>query len=171
MKESPLNLHISVPGLANFSFGHHGEIDDLAIATKESSEALKMLINLLPKKAKELEEISSQSPASEIKFFNMVRLSFRYLQAIIDLKDTEEEKGLDSKEYKDIYELRDKCLELVIKSINAWNASLSKNNINNKFMKSIVTSPQVSTLYGMFAVGFVSDIYTDKNFNIEKYSK
>jgi hypothetical protein len=101
----------------------------------------------------------------------MVRQSFRYLQTIIDLKDTEEEKGLDSKEYELSYKLRDKCLELVTKSINSWNVSLSKNNIDNKFMKSIVTSPPVSTLYGMFAVGLVSDIYTDKNFEIEKYGK
>lgn len=171
MKESPFNLHIAAPGAKKFFLGHHGEIDDLTIATKESGEAIKMLIDLLPKKAKELEEMSAQSPSSERMFFNMVRQSFRYLQTVIDLKDVEEEKGLDSKEYDISYELRDKCLELTAKAINAWNTSLSKNNINNKFMKNIVTSPPINTLYGMFAVGFVSDIYTDKNFNIEKYSK
>jgi hypothetical protein len=171
MKESPISLHIATPGAKKFFLGHHGTTHDLSIAIGYSHEVIESFIDILPKKAKELEEISRQSPDSDRMFFNMVRQSFRYLQSMIDLKDVEEEKGLDSKEYKDIYELRDKCLELVIKSINAWSASLSKNSISNTFMKSIITNSAINTLYGMFVVGFVSDIYTDKNFEIEKYSK
>jgi hypothetical protein len=69
MKDSPVKLHISVPGSVIFSFGHHGKIDELTIATKESSEAIKILIDLLPKKAKNLEEISKGSPESDRMFF------------------------------------------------------------------------------------------------------
>lgn len=171
MKESPLNLHISVPGLANFSFGHHGGIHDLSIAIKDSDDSLKMLIDLLPKKAKELEEISIQSPDSERMFFNMVRQSFRYLQTIIDLQDTKEKEGLGTEEHKESDDARGRCHDSTIDSINAWSRSLSKNDIDNSFMAGVLTTPPNRAMYGMFAVGLVSDIYTDKDFDIEKYSR
>jgi hypothetical protein len=170
MKEIPINLHIAVPGLENFSFGHHGGIHDLSIAIKDSDDSLKMLIEMLPKKAKELEEISAQSPDSERMFFNMVRQSFRYLQTIIDLQDIKKDK-LGTQEHRDSDDARGRCHDATVDSVNAWSRSLFKNNIDNSFMAGVLSTPPNRAVYGMFAVGLVSDIYTDKDFDIEKYSK
>ncbi len=153
---------------SHFFSSHHGEIHDVAEAIKDDDSSLKMLIDMLPKRARELEEISQGSDDSERMFFNMIKQSFRYLQTIIDLQNTKPE-DIGSEEFQKKDETRKRCHDAIIGDINAWSRSLAKNGIDNSFMVGILATPPVRAIYGTFAIGLVTDIYTDEDFDIDKY--
>lgn len=153
---------------SHFFSSHHGELHDVAEAIKDDDSSLKMLIDMLPKRARELEEISQQSDDSDRMFFNMVKQSFRYLETIIDLQNARSE-DLGSVEAQEKDRARSRCHDAVISDINAWSRSLAKNNIDNSFMVGILGTPPNRAIYGTFAIGLVTDIYTDEDFDINKY--
>ncbi len=153
---------------SHFFSSHHGEIHDVAMAIKDDDSSLKMLIDMLPKRARELEEISQQSDDSDRMFFNMVKQSFRYLQTIIDLQNVKPE-DVGSEEFREKDEIRGRCHDAIIGDINAWSRSLAKNGIDNSFMVGVLSNPPVRSVYGTFAIGLVTDIYTDEDFDINKY--
>jgi len=149
-----------------FNFDHHGPMSDISNISHESEDDLKMLIDMLPKRAKELEEISLESEGSERMFFNMVKQSFRYMQTIIDLEE-EKSKGYGSDEHAEKDKARTICHNATIDSINAWSRSLARAGVDNSFLAPVFGN---RVTYGTFAIGLVLDIYTDQGFDILKYN-
>ena len=149
----------------------HGPLTDVAAPMKDETSSLYLdsIIKNLPKRAKELEEISKQNPDSERAFFSLVRQSFRYLQTIIDLQNSRDEHGIGSAEGGEADSGRTRCHNATIDAINIWSRSLHRANIDNSFLSGVLSKPLNRAVYGMFAVGLVLDIYTDEDFDIAKY--
>ena len=151
-------------------FGHHGSLLNMATTMNDSKSSLEFVIKNLPKRAKELEEISKQNPNSERMFFALVKQSFRYLQTIIDLQNEKEISGIGSEEERHKNELQTRCHNATISSVNSWSKSLYNAGIDNSFLSSVLSNPPNRAVYGMFAVGLALDIYTDESFDIGKYA-
>ena len=164
------NRASSIPHSGDSVFDHHGSLVDMVLLINDDESSLDFIIKNLPKRAKELEEISKQNPNSERMFFALVRQSFRYLQIIIDLQNEKDISGIGSEEEKYKNDLRGRCHNATISSINSWSKSLHHAGIDNSFLSVVLSTPPNRAVYGMFAIGLALDIYTDESFDIEKYA-
>ena len=149
-------------------FSHHGTVADFANIIHDEQDSLEYLKSNMPKSASELEKLSASDETANKLFFNMVRQAFRYVETIIDLQEVKEE-GLGTDEHKQKDDERGRCHTATIDSTNMWSRALAKAGIDNGFMSSVLSTPPNRAVYGMFAVGLALDIYTDENFDIEKY--
>ena len=163
---NPDNNHMRFFSHANH-FDHHGPLSDMAGLMHDEESSLDFVIKNLPRRAAELEKLSSQNPDSEFLFMKMVRQSFEYVETIIDLQEAREESGIGSQESQNKDKRRGDCHKATIDVINAWSRSLARAETDNSFLRSVF---QNRVTYGLFAVGLALDIYTDQNFQIEKYS-
>lgn len=173
MKDIIENQGQDLPQMAsnhtNALFGH-GNIQDAAIVLKDDSDILQMMIEMLPITANKMEEISGANEMTKRTFFSLVRQSFSYVDTIRELAEEIKENGRGTTEEKEKNEARTRCHNATISTVDIWVRSLAKSGVNVGFMSEIVKEPKNRVVYGNFAVGLALSIYTDRNFDIQKYT-